>query len=84
MQKSSNRASQEPNTCENLRLAKTVLIYFTQYLILINFQLKFAKICEKLLVSLVSAKFEDILKIGAKACKIPQIQLHSCVDFQKC
>ena len=39
---------------------------------------KFCKILRK------SAKFDDILKIGAKDCKIPQIQLHSCVDFQKC
>ena len=30
-----------------------------------------------------SANFDFFLKIGAKDCKIPQIQLHSCVDFQK-
>ena len=41
------------------------------------------KICKELAKS---SKIDDILKIGAKACKIPQIQLHtsSCVDFQKC
>ena len=33
------------------------------------------KVCE-------SATFDDILKIGAKACKIPQIQLYICVDIK--
>ena len=39
------------------------------------------KICKMLRKS---AKFDDILKIGAKACKIPQVQLYICVDYQQC
>ena len=37
---------------------------------------KICKICK-------SAKFYDILEIGAKACKIPQIQLYICVEHKE-
>ena len=31
----------------------------------------------------VNFKFNEILNISAKVCKIPEMQLHNCVDFEK-